>query len=325
MPKRKSPEETGGSFPSRTAASENVADHSPLARFLLCQYLLGRISLPFLQEVVTLAYDEPSKHPDMLNLKNCVSGVQIGTCKKSLFRQLFRSPLESAIASIAVPIMLAGKRVQVEISMVYPHLFFHALFHNYPAVFRDKMYNNLPHAVTEFWESQKDHPSYADHPVHKVDKSKAIPLLMHGDEVAVVGLGKIWSRGADCVSFGSLLAGPKNGFEKHMVIWMLYNVLRAPVVDGVGAMSLLWRHLVWSLYWLQLGLFPDRDPHGFLYTAADGIDYDRRLQPLAGGWSGQLWAKQMDNEYQRNTFHLCAEREGRHCAWCRASVSGPLV
>ena len=57
------------------------------------------------------------------------------------------------------------------------------------------MYNNLPHAVTQFWESQKDHPSYADHPVHKVDKSKAIPLLMHGDEVAVVGLGKIWSRG----------------------------------------------------------------------------------------------------------------------------------
>ena len=128
MPKRKSPEETGGSFPSRTAASENVADHSPLARFTLCQYLLGRIALPFLQEVVTLAYDEPSTHPDMLNLKNCVSGIQIGTCKKSLFRKLFRSRLESAIDSLAVPIMLAGERVQDEISMVYPHLFFKLCF-----------------------------------------------------------------------------------------------------------------------------------------------------------------------------------------------------
>ena len=119
MPKRKTPEETGGSFPSRTAA--NVAGHSPLARFILCQYLLGRISLPFLQEVVTLAYDEPSKHPDMLNLKNCVSGVQIGNGKKSLFRKLFRSPLDSVIASIAAPILLAMQRVQVEISMLYPH------------------------------------------------------------------------------------------------------------------------------------------------------------------------------------------------------------
>ena len=101
---------------------------------------------------------------------------------------------------------------------------------------------------------------------------------MHGDEVVVVGVGKIWSRGADCVSFGSLLAGPKSGFGKHMAIWMFYNVIRAPIVDGVGTMSLLWRHLVWSLYWLQLGLFPDRDPHGIVYTAEDGIDYDRRLK-----------------------------------------------
>ena len=90
-------------------------------------------------------------------------------------------------------------------------------------------------------------------------------------------------------------------------------------------MGLLWRHLVWSLYWLQLGCFPDRDPHGRLYTAADGVDYTRRGRYLADGWSGQLWASQLDSDYETNTFHLTAATQGRHCGWCRASVASPLV
>ena len=218
MPKRKRPEEVGGSFPSRPEATSAANEHSPLARFLLSQFLLGAISLPFFQEVVTLACDEDPKHPDLLKLKECMSNMHAGTSRRSLFRSLVASPLESAIASVVVQIKMAGKRVQGSISMIYPHLFFHILFHHYPAVFREKMFNNLPSAIGDFWESQRDHPSYAAHPVHDVDKNKAVPLFMHGDEVAVVGLGKIWSRGADAGSFGSLLSGRKSGFDKYIII-----------------------------------------------------------------------------------------------------------
>ena len=112
MPKRKKEEDIGGSFPSRSEASQPVTDHSPLARYLLCQYLLGAISVPFLQEVVNRAFDEPLKHPGPLNLKNCMSHIQPGTCMRSFSRTLFRSPLEYAMASVAVPIMLARKRIQ---------------------------------------------------------------------------------------------------------------------------------------------------------------------------------------------------------------------
>ena len=49
------------------------------------------------------------------------------------------------------------------------------------------------------------------------------------------------------------------------------------------------------------GVFLDRDPNGMLFTPADGIDHDHRLQWLADGFSGQLWAERVDNDYQANT------------------------
>ena len=211
--------------------------------------------------------------------------------------------------------------------MVYPHMYFHCLYHHYPDLFRSKMYNYIPGRIRDFWLSQRDHPSYADHPMHRMEHShleKAVPLFLHGDEVAAVGLGKIWSRAADCISFGSLVAGTTKVFDKHVIVWMLYNCIQAAVVDGMGTMNVLWRHLVWSLYWLSQGVFPDRDPYGVLYTPADGEDYHRRLKDLAAGWSGQLWAAEVDNAYQSSVFHLSSESAGRHCGWCRASTAGAL-
>ena len=47
-----------------------------------------------------------------------------------------------------------------------------------------------------FWNAFKHHPCMDGHPVKSKKRweAKAIPLMFYGDEVPVVGVGKVWSR-----------------------------------------------------------------------------------------------------------------------------------
>ena len=46
-------------------------------------------------------------------------------------------------------------------------------------------------------------------------------------------------------------------------------------------MDVIWKHIVWSLYWLYEGVYPDRDVNNVLYTS--GPEFRRKGEKLAGG------------------------------------------
>ena len=61
--------------------------------------------------------------------------------------------------------------------------------------------------------------------------------------------------------------------------------------------DLMWKTLIWSLYWAYEGLEPDRGPDNVLYTAADGELFLRAIQVLAGGHYGIVWVSAADLDW----------------------------
>ena len=118
-----------------------------------------------------------------------------------------------------------------------------------------------------------------DHPSNH--REKGCPLFLHGDDVGAIGIGMVWSKAVNCVSFGGMLGVQGTSIKTHLIIWVLFNNILGIAADGTTTMQVAWRHLVWSLYWLYRGVWPTLDPSGNAYVS--GIEAERAGRPLAGG------------------------------------------
>ena len=187
--------------------------------------------------------------------------------------------------------------------------------------FARRFYGNSVGAIKECWHAQRDHPGYPDLPIHDHEfnfEEKAIPLFIHGDDVGAIGIGKVWSKAVDCVSFGSIIGGRGGAFDTHIIIWLLFNNILTKSTDAARTLQVLWRHLVWSLYWLGKGRWPDRDPNGDLYLT--GPAADRAGKPLADGFFGQLWNARADGDWVRDQYHLADDTGSVPCTCCPAGA-----
>ena len=170
-----------------------------------------------------------------------------------------------ATYAVRLPLKFRGAIIETDLDMLYPHALFSILYHRCRATFHKRMFNDNANSIGEFWRAQTDRPSYNSHPMHEYTHAHdrfAVPLFLHGDEVVSVGIGKIWNKAVDVVSWGSLIGQSGESFEKHFLVWLLFTNIVATGASGVRSMQILWRHLCWSLYWLQLGQWADRDAWG---------------------------------------------------------------
>jgi hypothetical protein len=309
--------------------SETLASHdgsSRLARFLLSKYFAGELSLPLVVTIASMAYDEPPKHPDVLKLSKLgTSGANINISARDLIIRLIQFPIEAALATIKLPMKVRGAVKQINFDMVYPHALFSKLFHHYPREFAKRFYGYDVGRISAFWRSQRDHPSYVGHAMHEHPvgdfRTKGCPLFVHGDDIASVGLGRVWARSVDCLSWGGLLAAPGQASEVHLIAWLVFICSLTTVSDGARTMQILWKHFTYSMYWLYRAVWPDRDVDGNLFTS--GPDYDRALTPLADGFFGILWKLRGDQDWMQVQFHVQSPSENLPCALCRGSSSGP--
>ena len=69
--------------------------------------------------------------------------------------------------------------------------------------------------LPDFWQAWESHPGMMHHPMKRFEnwQSKFIPISLHGDEVPVMGVGKIWSRSVLSITWMSMLA---NGLGAKM-------------------------------------------------------------------------------------------------------------
>ncbi len=74
--------------------------------------------------------------------------------------------------------------------------------------------------------------------------------------------------------------------------------------DDVDTMSTVWSNIIWSLYWLSVGLHPDRDVNGRMYDESDGDLYRVRNTQLADGFFAVLWVVRADIDWLKNRLGL---------------------
>ena len=152
--------------------------------------------------------------------------------------------------------------------VMLPHVLFAHMYHNEKHMWQ-KVVHGTPERLEQFWAAVKadpPHPAWVNHPLRLQEEagerstSKCIALSLHGDEVPVAGLGKVWGRKMVNFSYSSLtgLGSTKNS---QFWIWGLFE--KVGVKNGPNStLGQFFKVLRYSLYWLWLGRWPDVDASG---------------------------------------------------------------
>lgn len=140
-----------------------------------------------------------------------------------------------------------------------PHETFAYLYNNRPEAFKKQVLPDTSQ-LHEFWKTMEDHPGISA--LVGEDLSKAVPLAMHGDEVPITGVGKIWCKSALTFQFFSVLAHAAATPTKELMfwVWAVFEKFLSPGEDGTVASFM--NIMKWSYEALFKGEWPDHDWHG---------------------------------------------------------------
>lgn len=241
-------------------------------------------------------------------------------------------PLHSSLYTARVPMKVpAGRSTMADLDILAPHLVLNALYHGHRGQFNEKMLGGGPENVATFWESQVDHPMFANHPMHTRTgasfSTHGIPIAIHRDEVPVLHPGKQWCKMVECISWSSCLCrGPVN--LVNIVIAFIFSLMYVRL-PGLCTHDAIWKVVCWSLTACYEGKFPSEDPSARPYT--EGINARRAGQWLADGYFLVLWLLRSDLDYMKSAFrgadyggnqapcNSCAATGDDECPWtdCR--------
>ena len=307
---------------------------SQLARFLVSMFAWGHMSPQMVQKIALYAkrdFDEALLEgavlPDLDKLaelgtrgrwENNIS-TQLLTSIGTRLPKLHESSLPLS-ASVPCTFLMRSQGI------LLPHELFATLYRTYPRQFNDRIVQSRQQ-LKKNWREMEDHPAMIGHPMRERSgwAERAVPLSIHGDEVPVTGVGRSWSKSLLLISWCSLV-GVGTTLEKVLLSYVVFAHMLAQgaAVDSIAA---FWKVLHWSFFFLWMGVWPDRDESGVLYTAADGDAYVRRLTPLAGDatnfFFGVLWVFRNDLEHSYKCLRIGNYRalSAGPCALCPCNSS----
>lgn len=211
-------------------------------------------------------------------------------------------------------------------SMLLPHELLAAFFQKphfwKKAVLPDQM------KLKAFWDAFEEHPAMTGHPCRRKAnyKSKGIPIGLHGDEVPVVGVGKIWSRSCLSFSWCSLIANAcgERCEDIMFYLWSAFERFLVPTTTtAMGTLDTFFKILQWSFQIIFDGVWPHHDWAGQRYHAKspEGL---RAGKPLCGGYFGILLQLSGDLDYFNKHLGLpSSTTHHKPCGLCRAQFGGP--
>ena len=316
-----------GPAPPGAAAAEI---RSSLVAFLLQQWSWGLMSASLAQQICMHAKSDIEKMSGLpctcaqLNAVAAIgtSGRHANNAKRDLLRLVQDM---THITPTTVPIPVNNSRgtnaAMSKLTVLLPHVLFSQMFNNYLKAFVAKVCASRD-ALQTWWTSQERNPQLHGHPLHQRVgfERRAVPLRLHGDGVAITGIGKNWAQNATIFSWCSFLAqGVSQNFNWH--IWSVYDIVSSYDAD-THTRDCFWRILCWSLRWLWLGLWPDADWNGVAFTKSE--DIDRALTPLAGPADdflfGVVWGELADLEYHWKEMGLNNYNSVDPCFCCPANL-----
>ena len=328
MPQRKRAR-PGGIQQRQARADAELEKQSALYQLLMLYLAKGVISGAHCHAVATAAKADMDlaaqgyHFPTLDKLTHVQHGKNL---QASVFRMLSREANLPALQEVSLP-MQGQPEHESSASVLLPHELFAALH----ASKQGWVSSILPHEplLQQFWDTFANHPCMAGHPLHDRPhyRTRCVPLSLHGDEVPITGIGKIWSRSALVLSWSSLVATAAGvSLEDHnLYIYGLFEKFILPAsASCAGTMDSFWRLLSWSFLCIWHGEWPKRDWHGNVYppTSPEG---KKAGTPLARGWFGCLVQLCGDMDYFCKYFQTPRwSAHNKCCSHCQATYHGPL-
>ena len=141
--------------------------------------------------------------------------------------------------------------------MTLPHEYVAHIYSQYPNTFRKTVLP--PHCdLSDFWKGMEGHPCMDGLDLAGVGH-KSIPFGLHGDEVPITGVGKVWAKSALTFQFFSLLSSVGGLAAKESMLWV-WSVFEKLCVEGAGGtVATFMTILKWSWEALREGKWPVKD------------------------------------------------------------------
>ena len=150
-------------------------------------------------------------------------------------------------------------------AMLLPHELFSCLYNEYQSIWKQFVCPSVE-KVEEFWKTNVYHPAMsaaASFTTRPGWPGKFVPLSFHGDDVPVVGVGKVWSQAMTTFSWCSLV-GIGDTKDCQYFIYGMFERLRVKNHANVEEDTLwsFFRVLTWSFRALAHGAWPKADHTG---------------------------------------------------------------
>jgi hypothetical protein len=202
--------------------------------------------------------------------------------------------------------------------LILPHIFFAFLFTHNRTAFDNLMLGASRGAeahLENFWKNvqERGDPRLAGHPMKSRPNwmQQMVPLALHGDAVPVIRVGKKGSRSYDAYSWQSIIARGTTLEIKHLV----FGIFEDNKSDE--AMKTFWNVIVWSFYFLYLGIWPTVDWNGNPFPEGSPEAFLAGTL-LANGFCGVLWLLKGDFEHFAKNLYARSYRSNLMCEWCPA-------
>lgn len=322
MSKRKADHLVGGHVQRAKWASDggsSGAARSSLAEYLLERWSWGLMPAAEVQRVAHRAVQDGLAQHQIVRLSSIgTSGVHPNRCHHDLSALLGDEHISNALWRLNVAYKVPGffgRILNLDHHVLLPHQVFAEIHNNFPSSFCNHILGGTTANIEKFWSDVAGHPGLAGHPIHTLrDKSKVVPIALHGDGLAVSGCGRSWAKSVDVYSWSSMLASGETAATNYMIYLMYPNLITNE------SLAAFWKVLCWSLYWLFVGKWPTRDPDGHAWPA--GSDNARKAgQPLAGGYRATLFCLRADLEHLSKAFGLQHSGSAQPCCLCKANMS----
>ena len=258
-----------GGIAQRMAQS---AKEASLGTSKILMYLLNRVAWGFMQVLDALRTAKEAKHdieaaagmdsrvgggpfPDL----DKVAGVPLRSAKRNVRQMIIDTP--DLPSPLATEHRVADPLGELMTYMMLPHEMFSYIYNHYYSSFR-MLFCPKPGILEKFWNLQMKHPQMQDHPVQKRPdwKRNAIPVALHGDEVPVLGTGKVWSKSYLSFAWFGLLTFTCKGLktaEYMLWIWGAFDqYLATGDNDTIDQFLII---LAWSFEAMFQGRWPEAD------------------------------------------------------------------
>ena len=208
--------------------------------------------------------------------------------------------------------------ITLDFTMFLPHVLFAWYYHNDNKRFSQLFSGGLDgNARKHFWrelQRRKD-PRLDVHPMTRTRgwEKVTIALLLHGDGVPVLQIGRSGTKSFETYSIQSVFTSGPSKVVKMQVFGLFANSICPTTMQEI------WRILCWSFYFLGEGRWPHLDWNSAPWTDAHPFFRDRAGEYLADGLKAIIYSLKGDLDHLTKAYKLRHYNSNLMCDACPAN------